>query len=273
MRFDIENGILKNAWGDDEIVTVPDNVTVLESGVFSSFAYMTDITLPDGLKEIKDHVFNNCMEITHLELPGTVSVIGEYAFQYCKRMKSFRMSPLIKSIESCTFRYCQALKELTLPASVESVDYDAFFGCDELVSFTAENPGCTFGRRAFYGCNKLSRLDAPLSALQRLSEEQLANVCIGFCHEPETYTNAAEEAYKEVLKSPNEAFMTRVCENDDDRALHFLLSQKLLGAEETDIFLGWSRKLRANKCSGALLQYKNSLGGDGIEDMMRELEL
>ena len=273
MDFQIENGELKKAWGYDEHVTVPEGVTRLCEGVFASFAYLEEIELPSTLKIIEDHAFNNCMELRKLDIPNSVEVIGEYAFQYCKKAESVRLPASLTRIGSCTFRYCEALKSMSLPDSVSLVEYDAFFGCAALESFSAHNPECAFGRRVFYGCSSLKHLDAPASALLRLDEEQLAEVCAGFCRTPRDFSQMAESAYRDALSKPSSVFMSLICRRDDDRALSSILQEGLLEPLYADAFIKTAQQSGANKCISALLEYKNRCGTGGIDAAMRELEL
>ncbi len=255
MKFDIADGVLKKAWGYDESTVVPEGVTCIAEGVFASFCDLKSLTLPDGLTEIEDHAFNDCQALESIYLPDSVEKLGEYAFQYCKRLKRIRFSPRMTAIECSTFRYCLSLKEISIPAGIISIDYDAFYGCKELESVTICASTGEFGRRLFEGCGRLVRLDAPAGAINTLGEERRAEAAVRFCRSADSYQPHAREAYRAYISRCTDAFMAAVTRNDDDAALYYAASERLIPADAVERFTACARRDAAYKCVSILMGY------------------
>ena len=100
-------------------VTIPADVTFIESSAFYRATGLTSIVIPEGVPAIGDHTFDCCDNLAAVTLPESITYIGEHAFDFCDK-----------------------LKEVTVPASTKSIDYAAFRGCRNLSAFTILNPDC-----------------------------------------------------------------------------------------------------------------------------------
>lgn len=92
-------------------VTVPEQITVLERGVFSCCFELTSVTLPEGLKTIgsleqySSGPFQHCTSLKTIELPDGVEVLGRTAFGQ------------------------SGLTEITLPKNLKTIGGGAFCAC------------------------------------------------------------------------------------------------------------------------------------------------
>ncbi len=89
--------------------TIPDSVTAIGDGAFSTCDSLTSITIPDGVTSIGDWAFYSCDGFTSITIPNSVDAIGDYMFYYCK-----------------------SLTKVTIPDSVTAIGYRAFHYCDSL---------------------------------------------------------------------------------------------------------------------------------------------
>ncbi len=112
--------------------TIPDGVTILESGSFTEFDNIISIAFPNSLEKINDYVFSNCWNLEKIVFGTGLKTIGAGAF------------------DGCTY-----LTEIEIPDSVVSLGEEAFYGCDNLVTIDLGDGVETVGGWAFYECAKL----------------------------------------------------------------------------------------------------------------------
>jgi hypothetical protein len=82
-EFVVEDGILKKYNGTDEIVTIPDDIRVIDTKAFSNNKNIKKIIVPDSVEIIEDYAFEDCSELTEIEISETskLETIGEGAFK------------------------------------------------------------------------------------------------------------------------------------------------------------------------------------------------
>ena len=99
-------------------VTIPNTVTTLGEGAFSSCTSLQTVTLPSGLTEIADSLFAGCTSLKTINIPSTVTSIGPYAFTGCSSLASVTLPAGLTSIGNYAFLGCTSLMELTLGKNV-----------------------------------------------------------------------------------------------------------------------------------------------------------
>lgn len=138
-------------------VTVPEQITVLESGVFSCCFELTSVTLPEGLKAISDTSqygngpFAHCKALKTIELPDSVELLGlgafaqsglteitlpkslktiwDGAFVSCKDLTTINWNDSLETVNSNAFQKCIGLTEVEIPAGIANFDPAAFRDC------------------------------------------------------------------------------------------------------------------------------------------------
>ena len=90
-------------------VQIPDSVTALGEGAFSSCYSLSEIVLGSGVSRLKNGTFEDCNALTSFAIPSTVSRVDDRVFQGCVQ-----------------------LKEVWVPASVKTLGRDIFYGCYQL---------------------------------------------------------------------------------------------------------------------------------------------
>lgn len=136
--FDISGGILTKFIDDGtpgQIVTVPDNVTV-----------------------INGKAFNNNMNIKEVIIPDTVRKIGRGAFIACRNLERVRLPSRDIELEANPFTYCDSLITLTLPYGMKTVPSGLAFGCSSLRTVRLPDTVESIGFKSFSGCKALRAL-------------------------------------------------------------------------------------------------------------------
>ncbi|MDR0475114.1 MAG: leucine-rich repeat domain-containing protein [Treponema sp.] len=110
--------------------TIPDNVTSIGIGAFSSCWNLYSVTIPDSVTSIGDYAFSSCWNLYNVTIPDGVTSIGDYAFSNCTSLYS-----------------------VTIPDSVTSIGIGAFWYCSSLISVNFEGtiPSAGFSSSAFTG--------------------------------------------------------------------------------------------------------------------------
>ena len=122
-KFVIENGVLKEYRGEDEIVRVPDSVTVIGEHAFEN---------PRTADAILDHCEETDSLIPDQAFGNGVTVIKNFAFWSCCRLESIVIPDGADTIGGLAFAYCTALKSITIPASVTVIGMSCFEYCTKL---------------------------------------------------------------------------------------------------------------------------------------------
>lgn len=79
MRYQIEDGVLIKAEGNDQIVTIPEGVRVIRTSAFVGLDIKT-LNLPKSLEEIEPKAFLDCKIKDEIILTKNIVSVGEKAF-------------------------------------------------------------------------------------------------------------------------------------------------------------------------------------------------
>lgn len=117
-----------------ETIELPDDITVLNSGLFSNCAKLKEVKLPENLKIIENRVFKNCISLNEATIPDGVEKIGEDAFYNCSSLEKIAIPSSVKEIGNNAFAECHSLKEVIIPkdTKLEFIDSTTFENCENL---------------------------------------------------------------------------------------------------------------------------------------------
>jgi hypothetical protein len=153
--FTIYYGVLTAYKGSGGAITIPNTVTSISDGVFSSCTSLTSVTIPNSVTSIGDGAFSGCTSLTSVTIPNSVTNIGAYAFGVTG-LTSVTIPNSVTSIGDDSFCDCTSLTSVTIPSTVTSIGDDAFGDCTSLASVTIPCSVKSIGYEAFEECDHLT---------------------------------------------------------------------------------------------------------------------
>ena len=153
-------------------IVIPDSVTSIGDGAFSTDVSLSDVVLSKNLETIGDGAFINNERLSSITLPYSLKSIGEYAFsgsglqdiefpnsiteikesvfECCHSLKSVKFTTNITKIGNSAFANCPLLKKINIPNSVTSIEYHAFYNIKHVI-YTGSATGSPWGAVAVNG--------------------------------------------------------------------------------------------------------------------------
>ena len=231
MIFEIEDGILKDVESTDfeTSMTIPDDVTSIESIGWGACRSVSSITIPDSVSTIEIGVFNSYpglenfyvsehnlayaivdgvlynKELTELircpqkkasvNIPLSVTSIVDNAFMFCVNLTSIEIPDGVICICKNAFNSCTSLTSITIPSSVISIGDEAFTNCSKLRFINISNGVISIGDSAFNGCSELKSVTLPdsLTSIGELAFENCHNLV--FVNIPSSVTHIGGGAF------------------------------------------------------------------------------
>ncbi len=165
--FHVEDGVLTEYSGEEEIVEIPDNLGIVAIGgdAFRSDAASSSnlkrVVIPEGVKEIQSGAFMYCQELEDVTLPSTLEKIADHAFYSCKKLDGLTLPANLDQIGANAFAYCSALTELRFPDALTTIDEGAFYGCSGLLHVELPLGISKIPRECFRICISLTSIEIP----------------------------------------------------------------------------------------------------------------
>ena len=94
--------------------------------LFKCLSVGSNVVVPEGVTRIAAGAFSSNFTIKNIELPDTVTTIGASAFAYCDELESIHLSKNITSIGAEAFRECSKLKSIDLPENLTTIKRGTF---------------------------------------------------------------------------------------------------------------------------------------------------
>ena len=183
----IKEGELKSAGANLELmssdgtVTIPENVTKIGAGAFSSLVGLKTVIIPgtvkevganafsynktlekvimqEGTKTIGDKAFYQCYNLSEINLPNTINSIGEFSMARSK-ITNLNVPSSLKTIKTYAFLPLTNLVTVNIPEGVETIESSAFSGCTKLEAITIPSTVTDIKNGAFSNCNNLIQIN------------------------------------------------------------------------------------------------------------------
>lgn len=171
--------------------TIPNSITSINSGAFSSCLSLTSITIPDSVTEIGGWVLAGCLNLSEIKsrfatddgrclivngvlnsfapaglteynIPESVTSIGDIVFVNCSSLTNITIPESVSSIGDSAFANCSSLTNVILPDNIISIDKSVFYGCESLRNINIPKSVVEIGASAFYGCKGTLTIDSKI---------------------------------------------------------------------------------------------------------------
>ena len=169
---DTDKTILLRYIGKDAEVTIPNSVTFIGHGAFSSCTNLTNVTITDNVSRIGEYAFEGCTGIKSLDVPSSVTSIGDYAFNGVGNINyngdcgsetdtwgaQTRNATVVGDFiyqdadKKILLKYVGNDSEVVVPGSVTDISANAFKGSKEMTKITIPASVENIGENAFSDC-------------------------------------------------------------------------------------------------------------------------
>ena len=167
-------------------VVIPNGVTLIGAGAFSSCQSLSQVTIPESVTRIGSNAFFGCSSLRSITLPDSITEMGEDGYGYVfshSGLASITLPGNLREIRPGTFQNCRNLTSVIISEGVEIIDQGAFEGCTALASVTLPSTIRLIRDRAFYGCTALTTITIPNSAESIVFESDSFGNCPGLTSE------------------------------------------------------------------------------------------
>lgn len=157
-----KKGVLKEYFGSEEHVVIPDGVTAIGKWAFSSKRNMITVEIPPSVKRIDEGAFYWCGNLISVSLPSGIEEIGAQAFSSCEKLEQisvpegctigmnafFRCNKLVNESGLLILqnRICNFFSEdeaisVVIPDGIDAIDDDAFlYRCPHQIEMSLHCP-------------------------------------------------------------------------------------------------------------------------------------
>lgn len=132
-------------------VTIPDSVTYIGWGAFSSCSKLKSVVIGKSVETISESAFSYCESLEKIVIPDSVKKIGSSAFFGCENLTSVDFGNSLEEIEIETFYNCSSLTSVVIPDSVTYIGGNAFSYCESLTDFTIGKSVLSFNYSQIFG--------------------------------------------------------------------------------------------------------------------------
>lgn len=166
MTLQIEKNRLVKYEGDDEVVTLPEEVEIIADSAFYGAKNLRTVHMTDHVQEIGTYAFYNCENLQEIELPDSIYYMGSAVFSRCTSLRRVKMPARLSSVPKITFYQCENLQEVILPKALSRLNRACFEQCHSLQKI--ELPGWlkVLEPNVFDDCTSLKEIHLP----ERLTE-------------------------------------------------------------------------------------------------------
>lgn len=163
--FEIEAGVVTKYFGNQKIVTIPNEVNELSPSLFWDNQRIEEVILPQSLINLSGDTFYNACHLKRITIPKNVKYMGNNPFGGCKLLELKNESPyfhyengaLYNNDYSKLIYYCikNPSKEFVISDKCKILGKHCFYLCNNLIKITIPSSIIKLENNPFSGCKKL----------------------------------------------------------------------------------------------------------------------
>lgn len=186
--------------GNDEHLTIPDNVTQLGERAFKDNTKIKSVKLSDTVKEIGEYCFSGCNLLFEIECSNSLTTIDDCAFYSCDLLTNIKMGEGIQTISESAFSNCPSLNyneygnanyfgnETNPYIALIKAKKESIYTCEINTDVKILANGC------FSGCYNLSSISIP-NQITVIPNEAFSYAHIKNINLPNNLQNIEKEAF------------------------------------------------------------------------------
>ncbi len=120
----IENGVLIRYSGTATDIVIPEGVTIIGEQAFF-LKEIVSVTIPDSVTDIENGAFSTCWSLVKVTLSKNLKSIGDAAFYDCPKLKALHLPYGLERIGYQVFDACTGLTDITIPTTVSDIKSDS----------------------------------------------------------------------------------------------------------------------------------------------------
>ena len=128
--FIVNDSVLLNYIGDNEIVVIPDLITEIAPYAFCNNKTIKEVVCNNNIEKIGEFAFYSS-SLQKIKLPADILIIGESAFEKTLHLKNIIIPASIKKLSKKTFAE-SGLKYVILNEGLEEIEEECFYNCKNL---------------------------------------------------------------------------------------------------------------------------------------------
>ena len=129
--FVIEDGILTKYVGSNVNVEIPEGISVIGQEAFRRKGIVS-VTMPDTVTEIGFGAFSSCANLKEVLFSRNLKIVGINAFMNCPSLEYVTLHTGLEQIGACAFSGCRKLKTIAIPNGSIDIGVAAFDACPSL---------------------------------------------------------------------------------------------------------------------------------------------
>ncbi len=124
-----------------ENIVLGSGVKHIPANLYSHYSAknIVELTIPEQVTSIESKAFSHCANLTTLNYNAVSCNIGEAAFVGCDKLVSIILGEKVTAIPSHLYQGNTVITEIELPENIIRVDDGAFAGCSELLNIKASD--------------------------------------------------------------------------------------------------------------------------------------
>ena len=156
-----------------QILSIPDCITEIGTGVFIGCSNLSDVTLSKGLTKMGGYAFGDCDSLTSIEIPKslketTTAYYPEYLYDYhygvfiaSDNLKNVTFERGATEVAKGLFANNNSLENITIPDTVVKIGDNAFENCTNLKNVSLGKSVTKIGGNAFRNVKGITSIHIP----------------------------------------------------------------------------------------------------------------